>query len=72
MHQFIVRGLDTSTGPYTAINTLLVTDNPGSGATGLTIVYNSGGTFSNKIVNAAAVTGVTGIPDGSLVLYMNP
>ena len=72
MHRFIVRGLDVSTGPFTAIDTLNVNDNPLAGSTGLGIVYNSAGTFSNKTVNAAAVTGVTGIPNGSLVLYMNP
>lgn len=60
--------------PSTILNVDLFafSDSPISGSTGLTVIYNSSGTFLNKTVLAAAVTGVTGIPDGSLVLYMNP
>jgi hypothetical protein len=51
MHQFIVRGL---TAAAAAIDTINVIDNPAPGSTGLTIVYNAAGTFTNKTIKAAA------------------
>jgi len=65
IHQFIVRGLDT--GASVAIDTLNVIDNPADGSTGLTLVYNAGGTYANKTVKAAE-TPVA----GSLLLYIDP
>ena len=67
MHLFIVRGLNVSVGPHVAIDTFIASDHPGSGQTGLTVVYNSSGTFSSKIINAAVTP-----PGGSLLLYLNP
>ena len=69
MHSFIVRGLDVSIpASFVAIDTINVIDNPAAGSTGLTIVYNAGGTYSNKTVKAS----VSPIPVGSLYLYIDP
>jgi len=50
-----------------AVYTLRAVDNPTSGLTGLTLVYNNGVVTTNKNVKAAAVP-----PGGSLLLYVDP
>jgi hypothetical protein len=62
-HYFSVKG---SNGAG-ALDTLVAIDNPVSGSTGLSIVYNNGATLASKVVKAAASP-----PVGSLVLYMAP
>ncbi len=62
MHYFAVRGYNGGN-----LDTISATDAPADGATGLAVVYNSGGTFSNKTVKAAASP-----PVGSLLLYVDP
>jgi hypothetical protein len=66
IHQFIVRGL-TGSGPFTAIDTLNAIDNPAAGESGLTVVYNASGTFTNKTLKAALSP-----PSGSLLAYFTP
>ena len=65
IHQFIVRGITgiIATG-FTAIDTLNVIDNPTDGSSGLTVVYNSGGTFTNKTLKASVSP-----PSGALIAY---
>jgi hypothetical protein len=62
IHTFAVRGYNVG-----ALDTLLAIDNPADGYTGLTVVFNAGGTYSNKSVQAAAAP-----PPGSLLLFVAP
>jgi hypothetical protein len=62
IHTFMVVGNNGA-----ATSTISATDNPASGDTGLTLVYNTSGTFTNKIVRAAVTP-----PGGSLKLYIDP
>jgi len=41
--------------------------NPAAGSTGLSVVYNTAGTYSNKTIKAAVAP-----PGGSLLLYVDP
>ena len=65
IHQFIVRGLDISGNA--AIDTINVIDTPAAGSSGLTVVYNTSGTFTNKTLKAALAP-----PAGSLLAYFDP
>jgi hypothetical protein len=65
MHKFIVRGFNVAGN--TNIDTINVIDNPADGSTGLTVVYNSAGTFTNKTLLAS-----TSPPAGSLLAYFAP
>jgi len=70
-----LHSLDTSIHDFTvygkvggvSIYTLRAVDNPSSGLTGLTLVYNNGVVTTNKNVKAAVSP-----PGGSLLLYMDP
>jgi hypothetical protein len=62
VHLFAVRGYNGAD-----LDTIAAIDNPADGSTGLSVVYNTGGTFSNKTIKAAASP-----PVGSLLLYVDP
>jgi hypothetical protein len=62
IHRFAVRGYNNG-----ALDTLTAIDNPTDGYTGLTVVYNASGTYSNKAVQAAVSP-----PPGSLILFVAP
>jgi hypothetical protein len=65
---FVVRGLDTSVPGNAVIDTFKAIVNPAAGDTGVTLVYNAAGTYSNKTVRASA----SPVPVGSLLLYIDP
>jgi len=63
IHYFAVRGYNGA-----ALDTIRAVDDPSvSGETGLTVVFNSAGAFSNKTLKAAVAP-----PGGSLLAYFDP
>ncbi len=62
IHHFQIQGYNGGN-----LNTIDAIDNPAAGDTGLMIVYNTAGVFSNKTVHASASP-----PAGALLLYIDP
>jgi len=67
INTFAVRGLDPSNNPLDTIRA--VVNPPVDHDSGLTFVYNNGGTFINRIVRVSTTTTV---PGGGLALYIDP
>lgn len=64
IHHFAVLGYNGGN-----INTISVRDDPADGFTGLTIVYNASGTYSNQTIRAKAVGSLVA---GDVVLFIHP
>jgi hypothetical protein len=65
IHLFAVAG-GTSVSPLTSFQAI---DNPASGSTGITLVFNNGATTTSKVVKATTLAGMN---PASLVLYVDP
>jgi hypothetical protein len=64
-HTFVVRGFDTIA--LSALDTIKAIDNPASGETGLSVVYNNGASQANKTLKVALNP-----PVGALIVYVDP
>lgn len=62
IHQFSVQGYNGS-----VLDTISAVDNPTDGCFGLSVVYNVGGTYSNKTIKGAVTP-----PTGAILLYADP
>lgn len=62
LHYFAVRGNNGG-----VLDTIRAIDTPADGETGLTIVFNAAGSYTNKTVKGAVAP-----PGGSILLYMDP